>query len=74
MAFDYSKLLGLMREKQITQNELASKIGNTAATLNLKLNNKAKFKQCEIVQICDILGIDGDNIGAYFFTTKVQKF
>ena len=71
MAFDYSKLLGLMREKQITQNELAVQIGNTLATLNLKLNNKAKFKQSEIVQICEILGIEGDDIGTYFFTAKV---
>lgn len=71
MAFDYNKLLGLMREKQITQTDLARQIGNTAATLNLKLNNKAKFKQSEIVQICEILGIDGDSIGAYFFTIKV---
>lgn len=71
MAFDYDKLLGLMKEKRITQYDLAKLIGNTTATLNLKLNNKAKFKQSEIIQICEILGIDGDNIGAYFFTTKV---
>lgn len=71
MAFDYSKLLGLMKEKQVTQAELAKRIGNTTTTLSLKLNNKARFKQGEIVQICEILGIDGDNIGAYFFTTKV---
>lgn len=71
MAFDYNKLLGLMKEKQITQSSLAEKIGNTTTTLSLKLNNKAKFKQSEIVQICDILGIDSENIGHYFFTLQV---
>lgn len=71
MAFDYNKLLGLMKEKQITQSELAAKIGNTTGTLNLKLNNKARFKQNEIIEICKILDIRGDEISAYFFTVQV---
>lgn len=68
MKFNYNKLLGLMKEKQITQLELAKKLGIATPTLSLKLNNKARFKQSEIVTICDILGIDGGSIGSYFFT------
>jgi transcriptional regulator with XRE-family HTH domain len=68
MRFNYNKLLGLMKEKQITQLELAKKLGITTPTLSLKLNNKARFKQSEIVTICDFLGIDAGSIGSYFFT------
>lgn len=69
MVFNYDKLVGLMREKKVTQEMLALKIGNTPTTLSFKLNNKANFKQSEIVKICDYLGIAGENIGTYFFTT-----
>ena len=69
MVFNYNKLVGLMREKQVTQEMLAMKIGNTPTTLSLKLNNKANFKQSEIIKICDYLGIQCENIGTYFFTT-----
>lgn len=71
MAFDYDKLLGLMREKKVTQQELAKQIGNTTATLNLKLNNKAKFRQTEIIKICEVLGISEQDIVLYFFTQQV---
>lgn len=71
MSFDYSKLLGRMREKNITQEVLAERIGNTPATLSLKLNNKAKFKQSEIADICKILDISSNLIGTYFFTIRV---
>ena len=71
MDFDYSKLLGRMKEKQYNQEKLAKKIGNTPSTLSLKLNNKAKFKQSEISVICDALDIGYSDIGDYFFTSKV---
>jgi len=71
MSFDYSKLLGLMKEKKITQEMVAERIGNTPTTLSLKLNNKAKFRQSEIAGICEILGISSKDIGTYFFTIQV---
>lgn len=71
MAFDYSKLLGKMKEAGITQQQLAKSIGSTETTLSLKFNNKAKFKQAEISAICDVVGIKHDEIGEYFFTPKV---
>ena len=73
MAFDYNKLLGRMRERQITQEALAALINNSPATLSLKLNNKARFKQAEIATICDKLEISPEDIGQYFFTLEVQK-
>ena len=37
--YDYNKLLGRMREKRFTQDALAEKIGISATSMNLSLNN-----------------------------------
>jgi transcriptional regulator with XRE-family HTH domain len=68
MPYDYSKLLGRMKEKGITQDSLAQKINLQPPTLSQKLNNKARFKQIEISRICDVLDISANEIGKYFFT------
>lgn len=71
MQFDYSRLLGRIKEFGYTQESLAKETGITKATMNLKLNNKAFFTQPEIEKIRKILRITRDEIGAYFFTLKV---
>lgn len=71
MAYDYSKLLGRIKEYGYTQECLAKAIGKDKSTLCVKLNNKASFKQSEIKKICKILDIGGDEIGVYFFAEKV---
>ncbi len=65
--YDYSKLLGRLREKKITQSELAKKLGISETSLNFSLNNKRPFKQSEISQICDCLTIPDECIDTYFF-------
>ncbi len=65
--YDYSKLLGKLREKKITQSELAVRLGISETSLNLSLNNKRPFKQSEISNICDCLSIPIDYIDSYFF-------
>ena len=65
--YDYSKLLGRMREKGYTQETLAIKIGISPASMNIKLCNKSDFKQSEIKTICVILEIPFDEIPLYFF-------
>lgn len=65
--YDYSKLLGLMREKSLTQEGLAESIGVSEATLNKKLNNNSQFKQNEMVSILNILGEPLANITSIFF-------
>ena len=71
MQFDYSKLLGRIKEFGYTQESLAKETGMTKVTMNLKLNNKAFFTQPEIEKIRNLLRITPDEIGAYFFTPKV---
>ena len=68
MKYDYSKLLGRMREYHHTQETLAKAIGINESTLNSKLKNKTYFKQDEIVKICKLLDISVPEIGAYFYT------
>ena len=65
--YDYSKLLGRMREKGYTQESLAHEAGISPATLNAKLCNKSDFKQSDIKNICTILSIPYVEIPAYFF-------
>lgn len=71
MQFDYSKLLGRIRERRMTQSSLADDISISRATLSLKLNNRSAFAQDEIKKICGILNIPNDEIGAYFFDARV---
>lgn len=72
MVFDYSKLLGKIKECGFTQETLAKHIGIAESSMCLKLNNKAYFRQPEVSLICEALKIETGEIGVYFFTTKVR--
>lgn len=67
MKFNYSKLLGRMRECGFTQAQLAKAIGINKATLSAKLNNRFSFTQEEILAICKLLNISVCEIGDYFY-------
>ena len=73
MGFDYSKLLGRIKEKGFTQETLAKRIGITPGVMSIKLNNQSHFKQREIFAICEALEISISEIGDYFFTLRVRK-
>ena len=66
-SYDYSKLLGLMRERGFTQEKLAKTIGISECSMNFSLNNKRKFRQNEISKISGALGIPVGKIEDYFF-------
>lgn len=66
--FNYSKLLGRMRELGFTQEKLAKAIGINESTLNAKINNKGYFNNNQIDKICEVLDISIVEIGAYFYT------
>lgn len=67
MMFNYSKLLGKIKERGFTQTDFAQKIGMSPTTLSLKLSNKASFKQEEMKKASELLNIDTTEIGTYFF-------
>ena len=73
MQFDYSKLLGRIKERGHTQKSLSEEVGISESTMSLKLNNEAFFGQKEMLKICDVLGLSYTEIGAYFFTPKVRN-
>ena len=73
MVFDYSKLLGRIKEKGFTQETLAKHIGITPGVMSDKLNNKSNFKQKEMVAIAEALDFSIYEIGVYFFVLKVRE-
>ena len=71
MKFNYSKLLGRIKECGFTQVTLAEAIGISKATLNAKLNNQYFFTQSEIIAICKVLSIAHKEIPIYFYAVEV---
>lgn len=67
MTYNYSKLLGKIKECGLTQEQLAKEIGVNKATLSAKLNNKFNFNTDEMDAICEVLDISPEEIGSYFF-------
>lgn len=65
--YNYSKLLGTMREKGITQKVLAEKIGVSETTFNQKLKNNSEFKQSEMYSILNYLELNLNDVTEYFF-------
>ena len=73
MRFNYSKLLGRMKECGFTQEKLAKEVGISVTTMSQKLNNKAHFYHPEMMKICKALNITGADVYAIFFTLEVEK-
>lgn len=71
--FDYSKLLGKIKEIYKTQDAFATALGIGRVSLSQRLNNHMDFSQNEIKKACELLGLAEGDITAYFFTPKVQK-
>lgn len=68
MKYNYSKLLGRIKECGLTHKQLAKAIGKNKSTLSAKLNGQFSFTTKEIDDICKVLNISNDEIGNYFFT------
>lgn len=70
---DYSKLMGKMRERHLTQETLAEALGMSRQQMNNKLKGRSPFKQSDIKRTCALLDIPLEDVGAYFFTDAVTK-
>lgn len=71
--YDYSRLLGKIRECGSTIEQLSSDIGINVSTLSGKLHNKSEFRQKEMLAICNSLNIDISELEKYFFCTKTLE-
>ena len=69
--YDYSKLKGKIVEVYGTQEAFAEALGINKGSLSNKLSGNADFKQKQIKQSIELLGID--NRVPYFFTDKVLR-
>lgn len=67
MPYNYSKLLGRLKERGYTQSKIATEIGRDKSSLSAKLHGKSAFTTKEIDAICEVLDIPNAEIGDYFF-------
>ncbi len=65
--YNYSKLLGRMREKGFTQEDVAKFCNRSISTINNRLNGNSFFSQNDIKAIAEFLEIKSEDIGMYFF-------
>ena len=67
MTYSYNKLKGRIKEIFGTQGAFAESLGLSENSLSLKLNGKRGFSQEDIELWCDLLHIEYNQIGEYFF-------
>lgn len=73
MKFNYSKLLGRMKEMGFTFETLADAIGMSKGTLSAKLNNHYYLTTAQIVAICKALKIAFKDIPLYFYQISSEN-
>lgn len=61
------KLNGLIVEKHIQKNLLAKELGYSIQNLNKKLSGKGRIYVDEIPVICEVVGIEDDNLKCEIF-------
>lgn len=74
MEYDFDKVRGRIREKLGSEAKFAEKLGISTASLSSKFNNRSDFSASEISRATDedVLDIDVEEIGEYFFKKKLE--
>lgn len=67
----YAKLKGRMVEENMTQAEMAEKIGISLSALNAKMSGKREFTVQEAAMICQLLKIEEPK--EYFFVQAIPN-
>ena len=73
MAYDYSKLRGLIKEVFKTEGAFAAAIGRSPSYLSKVFSGVTDFDQDDIRKGAAALSIEKEQIGRYFFTLEVDK-
>lgn len=71
MALKYAKLRGKIVEKYGTIEEFRKVLGISKVTASKKLNGATGFSQADILRWSDLLDIEIEDVGSYFFDSKV---
>lgn len=66
--YERNKLRGRIVEKYKTQTAFAEALGITRNAFSRKMLGKTAISQDDIVLWCQLLDIDREDIGEYFFT------
>lgn len=67
----YGKLRGKIIEKYGSINSFGDHLSISQTQLSKKLTGKAGFSQQDIIEWCELLGINLEEVGPYFFALKV---
>lgn len=70
MAFNFSKLRGLIVEKYGSCDKFAAAMGHSKVWLSSRLNNVVPWRASEIREAAALLGIAPEEIHVYFLTQK----
>lgn len=68
---NFNKLKGKMREKNISQGEMAGFLNVSVQTFNAKINNRTQFTLEEVIKMTSILKLD--NPIDIFFTNSIPN-
>lgn len=68
MEFDYRKLKGRIVEKVGTLGTMAELLGVSRASMSNKLHGRSEFSHTDIIKCVEVLGINPDDIGEFFFS------
>lgn len=74
MGYDYSKLLGRIKEFFGGQRNFADAMELSENTISKKLSGKTHWKDKEISKALYLLDISLEDVHKYFFKSKVQMF
>ena len=64
----YAKLRGRIVEKFGTIGKFGDAVGLSGTSMSKKLTGTTGFSQADIIRWCELLDIDMEEVGAYFFT------
>lgn len=67
------ELKGRIVQKFGSQGRFAKHIGKTEQTVTAKLNGRSQFSQDDILEWCNALDIEADEVGRYFFAHKLSN-
>lgn len=70
---DTVEFKAVLVHKHITAKELAEKVGMTASSLSLKINNLREFRAREIAAISEALNLTLEEREQIFFAKAVDK-
>lgn len=68
MSYTYRKLRGRIVEKYRTQTNFAKAVGISKNAMSRKMSGQVRLSQEDMIQWAELLEIDKEEFGDYFFT------